>query len=159
MERGSRIALQQVLEPAEGPGGSLEQRRGSGLEAVRIFNEGGQPPDLSIGIGVEVLSVPGLHQGQGLPHGIAAGSKDLFPKIGGDPDEILHQLLRMGEGSAAQALQDEADGVALLRLAENAKGVVDVALTVARRAQQGGGEFIGAENLGKDRGVAGNGNL
>ena len=65
----------------------------------------------------------------------------------------------MGEGSAAQALQDEADGVALLRLAENAKGVVDVALTVARRAQQGGGEFIGTENLGKDRGVAGNGNL
>ena len=65
----------------------------------------------------------------------------------------------MGEGSAAQALQDEADGVALLGLAENAKGVVDVALTVARRAQQGGGEFIGAENLGKDRGVAGNGNL
>ena len=73
------IALQQVLEPAEGPGGGLEQLRGGGLEAVRIFNEGGQPPDLPVRVGVEVLPFFGLHQRQGLPQGVATGEDYLFP--------------------------------------------------------------------------------
>ena len=65
----------------------------------------------------------------------------------------------MGEGRAAQALQNIADGVTLLALAKHAEGVVDVALAVAYSAQQGGGELVGREHLGKDRIVLGNENL
>ena len=73
------IVLEQVLEPAEGPGGGLEKLRGRGLEAVGIFNEGGQPPDLAVFVGVEVPAILRFHQAQGLPGGIPAGGDDLLP--------------------------------------------------------------------------------
>ena len=73
------IVLKQVLEPAEGPGGGLEKLRGRGLEAVGIFNEGGQPPDLAVFVGIEVPAVSGFYQAQGLPGRIPAGGDDLFP--------------------------------------------------------------------------------
>ena len=73
------IVMEQVLEPAEGPGGGLEKLRGCGLEAVGIFNEGSQPPDLAVLIRKEIPAVSGLHQAQGLPGGIPAGGDDLLP--------------------------------------------------------------------------------
>ena len=73
------IVLEQVLEPAEGPGGGLEKLRGRGLEAVGIFNEGGQPPDLAVLIRIEVPAILRFHQAQGLPGGISAGGGDLLP--------------------------------------------------------------------------------
>ena len=65
--------------------------------------------------------------------------------MGGDADEVLHQLVLAGEGSQRQALEDVADGLALLGLADQAEGVIDVAAAVADGTHQGLGEIIGGD--------------
>ena len=147
MQRLGRIILKHMLEIAEGTGGGLKQLRGCGLEAVGIFNERSEPPDLAGAVGVVILSIPGFHQTQGLPHGIAPLLGDDFPEVGGDADEVLHQLLRMGEGCQRQTLQDKTDAVALLRLAQDAEGIIDVPLTIANSTHQRCRKIIGRQNF------------
>ena len=56
----------------------------------------------------------------------------------------------MGEGSGRKALEDEADAVPLLGLAEDAEGIVDMALAVADSAQQRLGEIVGGQDFRED---------
>ena len=65
----------------------------------------------------------------------------------GYADEVFHQLIGMGEGSKAQALQNVTDAIAFLRLAQHAEGIVDVALAVTDSTQQGCGKIISCQNF------------
>ena len=53
----------------------------------------------------------------------------------------------MGEGCQRQTLQDKTDAVALLRLAQDAEGVIDVPLTIADGTHQRCRKIIGRQNL------------
>ena len=53
----------------------------------------------------------------------------------------------MRKGRGGKPLQNEAHAVALLRLAEDAIGVVDVAAAIVHRANERCGEVIGRESL------------
>ena len=143
----SGIVRQQPLEAAESTGRSLEQFGGSGLEAVRVLDKRSQTPCLTGGIGVVILAVTGLDQTQGLTEGITAIGDHLLPQVRGDAHKILHQLVLAGECGHGQALQDEADAVTFLGLAQNAEGIIDVTLTITNSAHQGRGEIESRKNF------------
>ena len=145
------VVREKPLKPSKGPGGGFKQLRGGLLEAQGIFHILGQPPDPSGIVGVVGLALPGGNQVQGLPLHIPAGSEDFPAQVGGDPDEVFHQLLLPGEGRHGQALEDIADGLALLGLADQAEGVVDMAAAVANRPQQRGRKIKRRDDLGEHR--------
>ena len=142
VESLSRVALEHVLEAAECTGGSLEQLGGSGLEAVGILNEGSQAPDLTGAVRIVVLTVLGLNQAQCFPHRVTAVGNNLLAQIGGNTDEVLHQFILTGERCQAQTLENVADRVAFLGLAQHAERIIDVTLTIADSAQQSGRKII-----------------
>ena len=125
VEGFSGVVLQHALEVAEGTGGGLKQLRRGGLEAVGAFNERHHPPDLAGLIGVVVLAVPGLHQTQGLPQGIAASGNDLAAQVGGDAHKVLHQRFRIAENIGVDPLENIMHrGAALIK--SHLKGVIDM---------------------------------
>jgi hypothetical protein len=62
----------------------------------------------------------------------------------------------VGEGGRGQTLENEADGVTFLGLADHTEGIVDVALTVADSTHQSCGKFICGKNFLQNRIVFGN---
>ena len=126
MECGRRIIPQHILKPSKSTAGSFEQFRGSLLIADRIFHKIQQPPDLSGFIPVKGLSIPGMHQRQGLPVRIAALFQNNLTQIGCQIHKILHQLLGVRKCRLADALQHKPDTA----VAADAVGFIDMALTV-----------------------------
>ena len=80
----------------------------------------------------------------------------LLPEVGGDADKVLHQLLGMGEGCAGQTLENEADSITFLGLADDAEGIIDVALAIADSTQQRGREIISGQDFLKNPVIIGN---
>ena len=117
IERVRRIVAEHALELAEGPCGRRKELRGLRLlEADRALYKGVDAPGAALGVGVEVLAVPGGPDAHGLALRVAARLADHAAEVGGDADDVGHDLLRVFEGGGAYPLEDEAAAGVLARL-------------------------------------------
>ena len=130
MQGSGRIGGQQPLEAAEGNAGEIELFRGlSYLQGDRVFHKGVHPPAIAVFHPDKGIARACGNQPEAFPLRIAALLLDLFPQVGSDVGNVVHQCGNIGENMGIDFLQDPP----LSRGVGDPIGFVDMAAAVRLR--------------------------
>ena len=128
MQGGIGEIGEQALEPAEGFG---RRRRvvgvARGRSGHRSLNEMIETPHPPVRVPMPRRALPGVYQRQGAPVQVAHPRLcQRFTQVGGDPLDVAHDLVGMGEHPRIQLLQQEARRAPSMPVGDQVRGM-DVA--------------------------------